>query len=413
MLVAVSDDSHEDFHPLTLGGTTLDPALATMRDGEPVLDPATGRTIGNVRDDGQVVRYAFLAPTDATLWAKVLRAFPKAVVRLASWSDDRRQIVLRVEGKAFGAAYYLLDTKGYRAAPLADEYAGITGQDLAEQTTIQYPAGDGLAIPAFLTLPPGRPAKGLPLVVLPHGGPAAHDEAGFDWWAQALASRGYAVLQPQFRGSTGFGEKFYAAGLGEWGRKMQSDLSDGVAFLAAQGTIDPSRVCIVGASYGGYAALAGVTLQHGVYRCAVSLAGPADLRAVLGYEATTHGGTANQGMRFWQRFMGVTSQIDLSLDARSPLRLAARVDVPILLIHGVDDTVVPFSQSKAMASALAKVRHPAQLVALPVGTTGSQGEKRERRCFARRLNFLPRICRPIRSDRISAKEPKSEMNERL
>ena len=311
------------------------------------------------------VAYRFLADADQRQWAAVRRAFPDAVVRIETWSDDRSKLILKVEGKTAGAAYYMLDAATKHADWLAIEYTTIEPDDIGETRAIEYKAADGLTIPAYLTLPRGAVAKGLPLVVLPHGGPGARDDPGFDWWAQGLASRGYAVLQPQFRGSTGFGEPFHAAGFGEWGRKMQTDLSDGVAHLAADGTIDPKRVCIVGASYGGYAALAGVTLQHGIYRCAASLAGPADLRAMLAYEETRTGGTKNGTMRFWQRFMGATSPSDRMLDAISPLKLAAKVDVPMLLIHGVDDTVVPFAQSKAMAAALTRAGHPATLVTLP------------------------------------------------
>jgi dipeptidyl aminopeptidase/acylaminoacyl peptidase len=164
-------------------------------------------------------------------------------------------------------------------------------------------------------------------VVLPHGGPAARDEPGFDWWAQAFASRGYAVLQPQFRGSTGFGAAHRDAGFGEWGRKMQSDVSDGVRHLAAQGTIDAKRVCVVGASYGGYVAMAGVTLEQGVYRCASSFAGVSDLGRSLQRRAT--GERRNtETARWWQRFYGSSDPNDPKLAAISPARQIARLNAP-------------------------------------------------------------------------------------
>src|SRR6202012_197251 len=125
---------------------------------------------------------------------------------------------------------------------------------------ITYSAADGLKIPGFLTLPRGRADKDLPLVVMPHGGPEAADTLDFDWWAQALAEQGYAVLQPNFRGSS-LDSDFVQAGFGEWGRKMQTDLSDGVRYLAHEGTIDPKRVCVVGASYGGFYARCGGTIH--------------------------------------------------------------------------------------------------------------------------------------------------------
>ena len=201
----------------------------------------------------------------------------------------------------------------------------------------------------------------MPLVVLPHGGPASRDLPNFDWWAQAIASRGYAVLQVNFRGSDGFGSEFERAGYGEWGRKMQTDLSDGVRYLAAQGTIDPKRVCITGASYGGYAAMAGPTLDRGVYRCAVAVAGVSDLGRMIAHASYAQGRSA---FRYWKRFMGAESASDPKLDEISPAKLAARSDAPILLIHGVDDTVVPYEQSQIMADALRKAGKPVAFVTM-------------------------------------------------
>jgi dipeptidyl aminopeptidase/acylaminoacyl peptidase len=201
-------------------------------------------------------------------------------------------------------------------------------------------------------------------VVLAHGGPQARDNSGFDWWAQGMASRGYAVLQANFRGSSGYGDDFVEAGYGEWGRKMQTDLSDGVRFLAAEGTIDPKRVCIVGASYGGYAAMAGPTLDPGVYRCAVAVSGVSDLRRMIAFEAGQGGRRNNSAVRYWNRFMGADGPGDRSLDARSPAMQAATADAPILLLHGRDDTVVPIEQSQVMATALRRAGKPVEFIEL-------------------------------------------------
>ena len=366
VMVGLHDDDDTAFGEIALGSDTAPAVVPVLANGSLITDPATGVTIGSSRHSDLGVDYHFLDPADTALWAKVARGFGTAVVQLESWSDDRKTMILKVEGQKFGAAYYLLDVATRHAAWLVDEYAAIQPDDLGEKRSLHYAAADGTDIPAYLTLPPGvTTAKGLPLVVLPHGGPGARDDPGFDWWAQALASRGYAVLQPQFRGSTGFGGHFHAAGYGEWGRKMQTDLSDGVAFLAKAGTIDARRVCIVGASYGGYAALAGVTLQHGIYRCAVSLAGPSDLRLMLDYERTFTGGLKNRTLRHWQRFMGAKSPSDPALDAISPVKFAATADAPVLLLHGVDDTVVAIDQSKAMAAALKRGGKPVEFVTLP------------------------------------------------
>ncbi|MCR5877108.1 prolyl oligopeptidase family serine peptidase [Phenylobacterium sp. J367] len=194
---------------------------------------------------------------------------------------------------------------------------------------------------------------------MPHGGPASRDEPGFDWWSQALASRGYAVLQVNFRGSDGLGGDLLEAGYGQWGRKMQTDLSDGVRHLAGQGVIDPKRVCIVGASYGGYAALAGPIFDRGVYRCAASVAGVSDLKKQISF-SRERGGSAT--FRYWTRFMGAEDLGDPVLAAYSPALHADKADAPILLVHGRDDTVVPLDQSRTMAEALAKAGKPHELV---------------------------------------------------
>ncbi|QYE36603.1 S9 family peptidase [Polymorphobacter sp. PAMC 29334] len=363
ILVGFPGDEIERHREVALGGDHPSEPIEVLDDGDPVHDSRTGVVIGVRHTTGLGVSYSFFAPEDARLWTQVTKAFPNAVVELASWSDDHHKIVLKVEGGKFGAAFFLLDTATHHAAWLADEYREISGDDIFERKLISYPAADGLPIPAYLTLPAAHAGAKLPLIVLAHGGPGARDEAGFDWWSQALASRGYAVLQPEFRGSTGFGEHFHAAGYGEWGRKMQTDLSDGVKFLAAAGTIDPARACIVGASYGGYAALAGVTLQSGVYACAVSLAGPSDLRPMLATEQAAGGGVGIS-LRFWQRFMGASSRNDPALDLISPAKQAAKVTVPVLLIHGIDDTVVLFAQSKTMAAALTRAGRPTEVVTL-------------------------------------------------
>ena len=326
-------------------------------------DPATHRMIGTIRL-GNLTTYRFFDPADQRAWNSVAAAFANENVELVSWSTDRKRIVVRVDGSYDGAVYELVDLNDHRAAVLGPVYKGIGPDDVSPVTDIAYRAADGRRIPAYLTLPKGRDPKNLPLIVLPHGGPAARDLPQFDWWAQALASRGYAVLQPQFRGSTALGWNFLAAGFGEWGRKMQTDLSDGVRELAAQGTIDPKRVCIAGASYGGYAALAGVTLQQGIYRCAVAVAGVSDPHNILEWERDRMSSRDNPSLRFWKRFMGAQSLDDPKLAEISPLAHAQDANVPILLIHGKDDTVVPISESENMADALRAAGKPARLVTL-------------------------------------------------
>lgn len=309
--------------------------------------------------------YQFFDDKLAAATQLIKNGLPGREVSLASMDDAEDKLVFYSEGGGDSGTYYLYDSTARRLSVIGRAYPTLIGEKTADVRIVTYKATDGLEISGYLTLPRGREAANLPLVVLPHGGPASRDYAGFDWWAQALASRGYAVLQPNFRGSDGFGPSFLQAGYGEWGRKMQSDLSDGVRYLAGRGLIDSSKVCIVGASYGGYAALAGMTLEAGVYKCAVAVAPVSDLRSMLASEERySSKGNRNSAVRYWNRFMGAEGSGDQSLDERSPARLAARVQGPILLIHGRDDTTVPYDQSTRMQEALQAAGKDSRLVTL-------------------------------------------------
>ncbi|MET0430400.1 MAG: S9 family peptidase, partial [Microvirga sp.] len=353
-------DTRRTLREYRLSGTWDLPAATSQL----IHDPATSLLVGSGELVGDKGRYNFFDAKADNAWKAIIRAYPGQNVSLASWSDDRRIIVVRVDDPKMGPAYALVDLNTKRAAWIGDVYQDITAQDVAEQRVITYRAQDGLEIPGYLTLPRGKDAKSLPLIVLPHGGPASRDTLGFDWWSQALASRGYAVLQPNFRGSAGIRTGFREAGFGEWGRKMQTDVSDGVKHLAKEGVIDPKRVCIVGASYGGYAALAGVTVEQGLYRCAVSVNGVADLRRML-LQTQMETGRRSSTLRYWSAFMGVDGARDRDLEGISPAVLATRTDAPVLLIHGKDDTVVPYDQSRHMADALKKAGKKHEFVTLP------------------------------------------------
>ena len=354
----------EDYEVRLADGSVTGPIKGYDGDNV-VLDRATRTLIGLVDVKLDRVDYQFFNPGDQALWRGLAKAFPGERISLESWSDDRKTVIVEVQGPSNGVALFKVDRTTGKVEFMADRYAGIGPDELHPVESFAFKAGDGLEIPAYLTRPKGREAKGLPLVVLAHGGPEARDYPGFDWWAQALASRGYAVVQPQFRGSSGFGEAHRNAGYGQWGRRMQTDLSDAVRHLAAKGIVDARRVCIVGASYGGYAAMAGVTLDPGVYRCASAVAGVSDLRRMLASEVVESGGARTNSLRYWQRFMGAASKDDTSIDAISPARLADRVTVPLQLIHGRDDTVVLPEQSRFMRDAMIKAGKSADYLELP------------------------------------------------
>ncbi len=200
--------------------------FAVDQDHDPILDPSTGVLIGVHTLAGDQDQYVFYDATLQKYWNAAVKAYPDARVLLQSLSDDRKKFLLYVDSPVDGPAYALVDIARGSGDWLGGPYDDV--KDVAPVTPLSFKAADGLALTGYLTTPKGVEAKNLPLVVFPHGGPAARDEEGFDWWAQAMASHGYAVLQVNFRGSWGFGWDFKAAGFGQFGRKMQTDLSDGV-----------------------------------------------------------------------------------------------------------------------------------------------------------------------------------------
>ena len=226
---------------------------------------------------------------------------------------------------------------------------------MSETKYVHYTARDGLKISGYLTLPKNREAKKLPLIILPHGGPfGVRDNGGYDMEVQFLANQGYVVLQPNFRGSESYGEAFYDKGKGQIGRKMQDDLDDGMDWLAKQGIIDPSRVCLVGASYGGYAALWGVIRNPERYRCAVSFAGVTDFASQLRYDRKFF--DSRYYRRNWKAMVRGDEGFDL--DEVSPVKQVGRLTRPVLLTHGSLDDTVPMSQYKKMVSAAKKAKKP-------------------------------------------------------
>jgi dienelactone hydrolase len=348
--------------PISLGDGKIGEYLGPAVD-QGALVGADGVVLALSHKLGGLREYDFLEPRMKAVWPAFRNAFPNQSVSLVSWTPDLKKLVIHVEGSRTAGDYFLIDTETKHIDQIGSSYSQITPADVAMVRELRYAAADGLEIDAILTTPKGRPEKNLPLIVLPHGGPEAQDDIRFDWWAQALASRGYAVLQPNYRGSTNRDNAFTEAGYGEWGGKMQTDLSDGVAFLAREGVIDPKRVCIVGASYGGYAALAGVTLQKGIYRCAVSVAGPADLAGRFHDEILRYG-EQSYLVRYRKRSYGVTGDGDPKLKTISPAAHAGNVEVPLLLIHGKDDTVVPYSESQKMAAAMRAAGKSVEFVTL-------------------------------------------------
>ena len=306
----------------------------------------------------------FFNPDAKAVQATIQASFPGNLTRIIDASEDFKRVVVYVEGPAApGGAYQILDTVKNTASTISRAYPSLSLASTGDQRYITYTARDGMKIDAYLTLPRGTSGKGLPAVILPHGGPQARDSGGFDWLSQFLASRGYAVLQPQFRGSDGFGTQFALAGRRQWGRKMQDDVTDGVKHLIADGTIDPNKVCIAGWSYGGYAALAGATLTPELYRCVIAGAGVSDLIEMLVWSREYAGGKEGS-IRYWRLHIGDATADKASIEAVSPVRHVDKVRAPVLLIHGELDTVVPIKQSEIFANALKSAGKPYEFARL-------------------------------------------------
>ncbi len=278
------------------------------------------------------------------------KQFPGKDVRVVSRTRDENLWLVTVESDTEPGQTFLFDRKAHTLTPQYKIWEKLPRADLAQMKGISYKSSDGLDIPAYLTLPKGVEPKNLPTLVLPHGGPWGRDEWGYNPLAQFFANRGYAVLEPNFRGSTGYGRKFLDAGNLEWGRKMQDDLTWGVKYLVAQGIADPKRVGILGGSYGGYATLAGVAFTPDLYAAAVDIVGPSNLITLL--ESIPPYWEAER--KFFALRMGDTSTPDGKklLMEESPLNSADKIKTPLLVAQGANDPRVNRREAEQIVIAL-------------------------------------------------------------
>ena len=303
---------------------------------------------------------------DWATWQKMLNQALPGRVNLTSRNTDGRRLLVFSYSDRDPGRYYLFDTEKRQLVEFLAPMPWIKPEQMAEARFMRYPARDGMSIPAYLTLPPGRPAKDLPLVVLVHGGPYLRGETWhFDREAQFLASRGYAVLQPDFRGSLDYGWKHYAAGLKQWGLAMQDDLNDGVEALVKQGIVNKERVCIAGASYGGYAVMMGLVRDPQVWKCGVSWVGVTDLSLLT----TATWSDTNQfwdAAGEWYKFaVGDASADKARFEQTSPLRNADKIKRPVLMAYGGDDKRVPIEHGERMKAALDRNNVPVEYVVYP------------------------------------------------
>lgn len=352
-----------------------------------LFDPATGKVEPVESDPLKRVDFGaavFSESTDERQLTVYVEDHPRRYFRDKSWEADFKWLASKFPGKDFGVGSRTLDERLWLVTAFGDTEPGETylfdrsarklsfqykireklpRESLAAMQVIHYRSSDGMEIPAYLTTPKGVAAKNLPTVVFPHGGPWGRDGWGFNPWPQFFANRGYAVLQPNFRGSAGYGKTLLNAGNGEWGRKMQDDITWGVKYLETQGITDPKRVGIMGISYGGYATLAGVAFTPDLYRAAVDVAGPANLVSLL--EATPPYWEAARKMLFARMADLNSIEGQAWLKERSPLTSAAAIETPLMVVQGANDPRVNRREAEQIVIALRDRGFPVEYLLAP------------------------------------------------
>jgi dipeptidyl aminopeptidase/acylaminoacyl peptidase len=288
---------------------------------------------------------------------------PGKEIGFGSSTTDEKIWLITASSDTEPGERYLFDRTTKRLTLQYRVFEKLVRANLATMRAVRYASSDGLQIPAYVTLPKGVPGKNLPAVIIPHGGPWARDNWGYDPFAQFLANRGYAVLQPNFRGSTGYGKKFLNAGNKQWGDKMQDDITWGAKYLADQGLADPKRIGIMGGSYGGYATLAGVAFTPDTYGAAVSIVGPSNLITLLDsippyWEA---------GRKVFSERMGdpSTPEGKAQLERQSPLNAASRIKTPLMVVQGANDPRVNKAESDQIVIALRDRGFPVEYIVAP------------------------------------------------
>ncbi|MGA2709801.1 MAG: prolyl oligopeptidase family serine peptidase [Steroidobacteraceae bacterium] len=300
--------------------------------------------------EDDTIRQYFRDPVFEKDFRALQAKLPGKKISLGSHSSDENVWIVNAASDTDPGATYLWDRHAKTVQLQYKMREELPREALSQRRPFHYRSSDGLEIPAYLTLPQGLPAKGLPLIVWPHGGPWARDTYGYDTYAQFLANRGYAVLQPNFRGSTGYGKKFLNAGNGEWGRKMQDDLTWGVKALIAEGKADPKHVGIGGGSYGGYATLAGVAFTPNLYAAAVAYVAPSNLITLL--DAIPPYWEAGRKQMYMRMADPNTPEGKALLVAESPLTQAKAIVTPLLVVQGKNDPRVNVRESDQIVAAV-------------------------------------------------------------
>ena len=330
--------------------------------GGAIFSDKTDELVGTVYV-GDRTRTYFRDKSFEADYQQVKKKLPNLEITIAGGTNDDRKWMLIASGDTEPGARYIFDRDTKTLTKQYQVFEKLPRQHLASMKPIRYKSSDGLEIPAYLLLPKGPAPKNLPLLVIPHGGPWARDTFGYNSLAQFFANRGYAVLTPNFRGSTGYGKKFLNAGNNEWGGKMQDDITWGVKHLVAQGIADPKRVAILGGSYGGYATLAGVAFTPDVYKAAVSIVGPSNLHTLL--ESIPPYWEAGRKMFHMRMGDPTTPEGKKQLERQSPLNSAEKIKTPLLVVQGANDPRVKKAESDQIVVALRDRKFPVEYIVAP------------------------------------------------
>lgn len=341
--------------------------------------PRTNRLVGFWYESDRYRREFFDADA-AAIQEVVDKSLPGTINRIVDTARDDKLLLIAAHSDVLPREHYLLDLETKSLSKVGAIAPEISVAPLAPMKAVKITATDGTILPGYLTVPAGMDPKNLPLVVYPHGGPHARNSWGFDEVVQFMASRGYAVLQVNFRGSVGYGKSWYEAGLRKWGMVMVDDVNAAGRWAVSQGIADPKRMCVAGWHFGGYAALMGAIREPDLYRCAVSIAGVTDLKALHWQVKSYYGGPESADY-------AVGSDAD-ELAAGSPLKAAKKIKAAVLLVHGDLDSQVEMSQAKRMDRLLSAYKKQSELVLIKGGDQTLSRYEYRKTLFTKLEGFL-------------------------
>ena len=338
------DPDGDEIADLLLGHEVYDISPAN---GANLIHAADGRLLG-IRYATELPRTLWFDEKLAAIQQTVDRVLPGALNYITGLTDDEQLMLIISYSARNPGTYYLFDARKNELGKFVDACPWIDPEAMAEMLPLRFKARDGLQLHGYLTVPKGKAMKQLPLVVIPHGGPWVRDHYGFDPQTQFLASRGYAVLKVNYRGSPGYGPEFYEKGFRQVGTGMQEDIEDAVRWVIGRGIADPKRIAIMGGSFGGYSALMGLIRTPELYRCGINIAGVTSWNDIIKHSTEM----SPESYAFNAQRIGDPKADKEMLQSISPVNLVDKIQAPLLIVHGRDDPTVPYDQANALMKAL-------------------------------------------------------------